>query len=259
MSHSVIGRRAGSLLATGVLSLLLLAAPEAVAQTATPAPVFDAANTAWVLTATALVLFMTLPGLALFYGGLVRAQNVLSVLMQCFAICCVVSVLWLLVGYSLAFGEGGELNKWVGGLNKMLLAGVGTQTLTGTLPEVVFFVFQMTFAIITPALIVGAYVERIKFGAVMLFSALWLLIVYAPVDPLGVGRRLARRHGRAGLRRRPGGACHRRRLGLRARRDAGPAPRLPARGPSAAQPGPRHDGRGHAVGRLVRLQRRQRA
>jgi Amt family ammonium transporter len=183
MLHSVIGRCAGSLLATGVLSLLLLAAPEAFAQTATPlpVPVFDGANTAWVLTATALVLFMTLPGLALFYGGLVRAQNVLSVLMQCFAICCLVSVLWLLVGYSLAFGEGGGLNKWIGGLNKMLLAGIGTQTLTGTLPEVVFFMFQMTFAIITPALIVGAYVERIKFGAVMLFSALWLLIVYAPV------------------------------------------------------------------------------
>ncbi len=185
MSHSVIGRFAISLVATGVLSLLLLAAPDAFAQTAAPAPVpvpvFDAANTAWVLTATALVLFMTLPGLALFYGGLVRAQNVLSVLMQCFAICCLVSVLWLLVGYSLAFGEGGGLNKWIGGLNKVLLAGIGTQTLSGTLPEVVFFMFQMTFAIITPALIVGAYVERIRFGAVMLFSALWLLIVYAPV------------------------------------------------------------------------------
>jgi Amt family ammonium transporter len=172
----------------GALALaLLLAAPAALAQTVTavpapaPAPVFDAANTAWVLTATGLVLFMTLPGLALFYGGLVRAQNVLSVLMQCFAICCLVSVLWLLVAYSLAFGGGGAINKWIGGLGKMALAGVGTKTLSGTLPEVVFFMFQMTFAIITPALIVGAYVERIKFAAVVLFSGLWLLIVYAPV------------------------------------------------------------------------------
>jgi ammonium transporter, Amt family len=102
-------------------------------------------------------------------------------LMQCFAICCLVSVLWLVVGYSLAFGDGGVFNGWIGGLSKMFLAGIGTQDLTGTLPEVVFFLFQMTFAIITPALIVGAYVERIKFGAVMLFSALWLLIVYTPV------------------------------------------------------------------------------
>ncbi len=164
-----------------VVALLLLAAPDAMAQTATPTPVFDAANTAWVLTATALVLFMTLPGLALFYGGLVRAQNVLSVLMQCFAICCLASVLWLVIGYSLAFGDGGGANKWIGGLGKMFFAGIGTQTLSGTLPEVVFFMFQMTFAIITPALIVGAYVERIKFGAVVLFSCLWLLFVYAPV------------------------------------------------------------------------------
>ena len=110
-----------------------------------------------------------------------RAQNVLSVLMQCFSICCLVSVLWLVVGYSLAFGDGGVFNGWIGGLDKLALNGVGTVTLSGTLPEVVFFLFQMTFAIITPALIVGAYVERIKFGAVMLFSGLWLLIVYAPV------------------------------------------------------------------------------
>ena len=175
-----------NLSAIGVFALALLAAaPAAWAQTAAPAtmpvPVFDAANTAWVLTATALVLFMTLPGLALFYGGLVRAQNVLSVLMQCFSICCLVSVLWLVVGYSLAFGDGGVFNGWIGGLDKLALNGVGTMTLSGTLPEVVFFLFQMTFAIITPALIVGAYVERIKFGAVMLFSGLWLLIVYAPV------------------------------------------------------------------------------
>ncbi len=138
-------------------------------------------NTAWVLTSTALVLFMTLPGLALFYGGLVRSSNVVSVLMHCFAIGCVVSVLWLVFVYSLAFGDGGDANAYIGGLGKMFLAGVGTDTLSGDIPETVFFMFQMTFAIITPALIVGAYVERIKFSAVMLFSTFWVILVYAPV------------------------------------------------------------------------------
>ncbi len=121
---------------------------------------------------------MTLPGLALFYGGLVRSTNVLSVLMHCFAIACLASVVWLAIGYSLAFAEG---TSWVGGLQKAFLMGVGKDALSGDLPETVFFMFQMTFAIITPALIVGAYPERIKFGAVMLFSGLWLIIVYAPV------------------------------------------------------------------------------
>ncbi len=139
------------------------------------------ADTAWVLTATALVLFMTLPGLALFYGGLVRSRSVLSVLMHCCAICCLMSVLWLVVGYSLAFGDGGAANAWIGGFGKAFLAGVGPETASGTIPEVVFFAFQMTFAIITPGLIVGAYVERITFPAVLLFSGLWLLIVYVPV------------------------------------------------------------------------------
>ena len=138
----------------------------------------DTGNTAWILTSTALVLFMTLPGLALFYGGLVRKKNVLSVLMQCIAIACLMSVLWLVLGYSLAFGDG---NQWIGDASKAFLSGVGRETLSGDIPETVFFAFQMTFAVITPALIVGAYVERIKFGAVLLFSALWLLIVYAPV------------------------------------------------------------------------------
>lgn len=138
-------------------------------------------DTAWILTATALVLFMTLPGLALFYAGLVQARNVLSVLMHCFAIACLMSVLWLVCGYSLAFGDGGGLNAWVGGFGKAFLAGVGWDGTSGTIPETVFFMFQMTFAIITPALIVGAYVERIKFSAVLLFSALWLIVVYAPV------------------------------------------------------------------------------
>lgn len=138
----------------------------------------NGADTAFILIATALVLFMTLPGLALFYGGLVRARNVLSVFMHCFAIACVMSVLWLIAGYSIAFGTAGP---WFGGFEKMFLAGVTGESLTGSLPEVLFFAFQMTFAIITPALIVGAYVERVGFGFVLLFSALWMLFVYAPV------------------------------------------------------------------------------
>ena len=140
----------------------------------------NAADTAWILTSTALVLFMTLPGLALFYAGLVQAKNILSVLMHCMAIACGASVLWFVIGYSIAFGGEGALT---GGLGKIFLAGIGRDTVYGGtgLPETVFVMFQMTFAIITPALMVGAYVERIKFGAVLLISALWLLIVYAPV------------------------------------------------------------------------------
>ena len=140
----------------------------------------DTGNTAWLLTATALVFFMTLPGLALFYGGLVRAENVLSVMMHCFAIACLVSVLWLLVGYSLAFNGVGP---WIGNLDKVLLLGLSRQTVAPdtSIPETVFFMFQMTFAIITPALIVGAFVERMRFSAVLLFSVLWLLLVYVPV------------------------------------------------------------------------------
>ena len=138
----------------------------------------SAADTAFILIATALVLFMTLPGLALFYGGLVRARNVLSVFMQCFAIAALMSVLWLAFGYSIAFG--GEGAVW-GGFGKAFLNGVTVDSLTGTLPEILFFSFQMTFAIITPALIVGAYVERVGFGFVLAFSSLWMLLVYAPV------------------------------------------------------------------------------
>lgn len=138
----------------------------------------NGADTAWIIVATALVLFMTLPGLALFYGGLVRARNVLSVFMHCYAIACLMSVLWFVAGYSIAFGEG---NAYWGGLGKMFLNGIDADTLSGTLPEVLFFAFQMTFAIITPALIVGAYVERIGFAFVLLFSALWMLLCYAPV------------------------------------------------------------------------------
>ncbi len=139
----------------------------------------NGADTAWILVATALVLFMTLPGLALFYGGLVRARNVLSVFTQTFAIACLMSVLWLVAGYSIAFG-GGTSGLW-GGLGKMFLIGVDANSVSGTLPEVLFFAFQMTFAIITPALIIGAYVERIGFGFAMVFSGLWMLLCYAPV------------------------------------------------------------------------------
>ncbi|MBH67795.1 MAG: ammonia channel protein [Rhodospirillaceae bacterium] len=141
---------------------------------------FSGADTAWILTATALVLFMTLPGLALFYGGLVRSRNVLSVLMHCFAIACLASVAWLVIVYSLAFSDGGGANQYIGGLGKVFLSGITNETLSGTIPETVFFMFQMTFAIITPALIVGAFPERIKFSAVLLFSLLWLILVYAP-------------------------------------------------------------------------------
>jgi len=138
----------------------------------------SAGDTAWMLTSTALVLFMTLPGLALFYGGLVRSKNVLSVLMQCFSITCVVSVLWVLGVYSMAFGEG---NAFIGDLGKAFMRGVGVDTLSGSIPETVFAMFQMTFAIITPALIVGGFAERMRFSAMLLFSVLWLLLVYTPV------------------------------------------------------------------------------
>jgi len=144
----------------------------------TPSPTANPGDTAWILTSTALVLFMTLPGLALFYGGLVRSKNVLSVMAQCVAIACLASVLWLLVGYSLAFSGTG---LFVGDLAKTALLGVSRGSLHGTIPESAFFMFQGAFAIITPALIVGAYVERVRFPAVLLFSGLWLLVVYAPV------------------------------------------------------------------------------
>ena len=139
----------------------------------------DGADTAWITVATALVLLMTLPGLALFYGGLVRARNVLSVFMHCYAVACLMSVLWLAFGYSIAFGSDGS--RFWGGLDKAFLNGINRDSLYGTLPEILFFAFQMTFAIITPALIVGAYVERVSFSFVLLFSALWMLFCYAPV------------------------------------------------------------------------------
>jgi Amt family ammonium transporter len=150
-------------------------------------PALDSGDTAWMITATALVLFMTLPGLALFYGGLVRAKNVLSILMQCFAIASLMSVLWIIYGYSLAFSTTGmeagvlNLNSFIGGLDKLFLNGVTRESLTAAVPETVFVTFQMTFAIITPALMVGAFAERMKFSALLWFMVIWFTLVYLPI------------------------------------------------------------------------------
>lgn len=141
----------------------------------------NGADTAWILTATALVLFMTVPGLSLFYGGLVRSKNVLSVLMQCFSITCLMSILWLIAGYSLAFSDGGSANAFIGGLGNVMMAAIDEDTVAGTIPESAFALFQMTFAIITPALIIGGFAERMRFSAMLIFSAAWSLLVYAPV------------------------------------------------------------------------------
>ncbi len=159
-----------------ILILALLLLPELAM-----AEGLNQANTAWILTSTGLVLFMTIPGLSLFYGGLVRSKNVLSVLMQCFAITCLVSILWLAGVYSFIFTNGGELQQFIGGASKVFLPDITTTALTGDIPETVYFMFQMTFAIITPALIVGAFAERMKFSAMLWFSGLWLIIVYMPV------------------------------------------------------------------------------
>ncbi len=139
------------------------------------------ANTAWILTSTALVLFMTLPGLAFFYGGLVRSKNVLSVLMQCFSLACLVSIMWVAFLYSLAFGDGGSLNSFIGGLDNSFLTGLSASSMSGDIPETVFVMFQLTFAIITPALIVGGFAERMKFSSMFIFSFVWMLLVYAPI------------------------------------------------------------------------------
>ncbi|MEZ5505831.1 MAG: ammonium transporter [Gammaproteobacteria bacterium] len=141
----------------------------------------DSGTTAWMLTATALVLFMTIPGLSLFYAGLVRSKNVLSVLMQCFALTGAMSILWFVIGYTLSFGSEAEQSAWIGDLGNIMFAAIGLDSVTGEIPSSLFAMFQMTFAIITPALIVGAFAERMKFSAMMLFSILWLVLVYAPV------------------------------------------------------------------------------
>ena len=138
-------------------------------------------DTAWMITATVLVLFMTVPGLSLFYAGMVRSKNVLSVMMQCFAITCLMTILWALCGYSLAFGDGGSMNGYWGGFSNALLANMSVDSMSGTIPESVFMTFQMTFAIITPALIVGAFAERMKFSAMLIFMAFWVIFVYAPI------------------------------------------------------------------------------
>nr|WP_244491006.1 ammonium transporter [Paramesorhizobium deserti] len=168
--------------AVGSLSLLGAFAGAAIAQDAAPAaPAFDTGDTAWMLTSSALVLMMTIPGLALFYGGMVRKKNVLSTVMQSFAICCLMSILWMVAGYSLAFTDGGSLNAYLGGMSKAFLSGVDMNSATATIPEYLFIMFQMTFAIITPALIAGAFAERMKFSAMLLFMAIWLIVVYVPV------------------------------------------------------------------------------
>jgi Amt family ammonium transporter len=159
------------------LGLLSLAPSIALAEEAA----IDSGDTAWMITATALVLLMTIPGLSLFYAGLVRSKNVLSVLMQCFALTGLMSLLWAIYGYSLASTDGGALNQWIGGLDKLFLSGVTVDAASGTIPESVFMTFQMTFAVITPALIVGAFAERMKFSAMLWFMAAWLTLVYVPI------------------------------------------------------------------------------
>ncbi len=161
-------------LALGAVSLL--AASSASAQE------INGADTAWILTSTALVLFMTIPGLSLFYAGLVRSKNVLSVLMQCFALTCLMSLVWFAVGYTIAFGSDGvEQGMWIGDFGNMFFANIGMDSVNGTVPATLFAIFQMTFAIITPALIVGGFAERMRFSAMLLFSTLWLVLVYSPV------------------------------------------------------------------------------
>ena len=166
----------------GTLGLVLvgaLGAPEGAFAAETPK--LDTGDTAWMLTSTALVLMMTIPGVAMFYGGMVRKKNVLATAMQSFAVACVMTVLWMIIGYSLAFTDGGGMNAYVGGLDKMLLRGIGVYTLSGTIPETVFMTFQMTFAIITPALITGALADRMKFSSLLVFLSLWMILVYAPI------------------------------------------------------------------------------
>jgi Amt family ammonium transporter len=156
------------------------AAAEA-APAAPPAPTLSAGDTAWMLTSTALVLMMTIPGLALFYGGMVRKKNVLATVMQSFATTCIVTIVWMVISYSLAFRDGGSLNAYIGGMDRFLLKGMAVGELKGTIPESVFMCFQLTFAIITPALICGAFADRMKFSALVLFMILWSIFVYAPI------------------------------------------------------------------------------
>ncbi len=177
-----LARAASTALALSALALPALAQEAApAAEAAAEAAKLDTGDTAWMLTSTVIVLMMTIPGLALFYGGMVRKKNVLATMMQSFAAACLLSILWLAAGYSIAFGDGGDLNAWWGGLDKAFLMHMTKDGLQGTIPESVFMTFQMTFAIITPALIAGAVADRMKFSSYLVFIGLWLLIVYAPV------------------------------------------------------------------------------
>ncbi|HEC14704.1 MAG TPA: ammonium transporter, partial [Rhodospirillales bacterium] len=172
-------RNKNPLFITGALALAALigGTGTALAQEAK----LDTGDTAWMLTSTALVLMMTIPGLALFYGGMVRKKNVLATVMQSFAVTCLMTVLWMVIGYSLAFTDGGSANAFVGGLDQMFLRGIKIDSLSGTIPESVFMTFQMTFAIITPALITGAFADRMKFSSMLVFLGLWMVIIYAPI------------------------------------------------------------------------------
>ena len=161
--------------------LSALSTVPALAQAAAETPTLNTGDTAWMLTSTAIVLMMTIPGLALFYGGMVRKKNVLATVMQSFAAACLLSIVWMVIGYSIAFGDGGTLNAYTGGLDKVLLSHLTKDSLTGTIPESVFITFQMTFAIITPALICGAVADRMKFSSLLVFLTLWLIFIYAPI------------------------------------------------------------------------------
>jgi len=172
---SLINRISGRVALAVPLSVI--GAASALAEEAT----LDTGDTAWMLTSTALVLMMTIPGPALFYGGMVRKKNVLATVMQSFAVCCLMTVLWMVAGYSLAFGDGGGLNAFVGGLDNLFLMGMAPDALSGTIPESVFMTFQMTFAIVTPALVTGAFADRMKFSSMLWFLGVWMLVVYAPV------------------------------------------------------------------------------
>ncbi len=174
---SLLGKKRN--IVSGLLAAFVYLLPELVMAEEVVEDVLNSGDTAWMLTSTALVLFMTIPGLALFYAGMVRSKNALSVMMQCFAIACLVTVLWVLYAYSLAFGD--DVGSVIGNLGKAFMKGVGVDALSGTIPETVFVIFQLTFAIITPALIVGAFAERMKFSALLWFMGLWVTLVYAPI------------------------------------------------------------------------------
>jgi len=205
---------------------LALSAMPALAQQTTATPTLDSGDTAWMLTSTVLVLMMTIPGLALFYGGMVRKKNVLATVMQSFAACCLMSVLWMIIGYSIAFGDGGALNAYSGGLNKIFLGHLTKDGLQGTIPESVFMTFQMTFAIITPALICGAVADRMKFLEPFWCSFRCGSSSSTRPSVTGFGRRLSRLRWRAGFRRRNGRAHQLRDSRSRLRTRTGPAPGL---------------------------------